>query len=61
MTHHIRPDWPREVDGREAKYEPPYGSRNWLDVHPRVRERLTDPCAPLWITEGVNGNYWVFV
>jgi Protein of unknown function (DUF3631)/Domain of unknown function (DUF3854) len=53
VTFEYRPDRPRVTDaGKELKYEKPAGSRNRLDVHPRVLPVLPDPSAPLWATEG---------
>lgn len=51
--HQARPDEPRERNGKPIKYETPAGARMALDVHPRVRAKLADPSARLWITEGV--------
>jgi Domain of unknown function (DUF3854) len=51
--HMLRPDNPRkDRDFKPIKYERPPGSRNVLDVHPRVREPLLDLAVPLYITEG---------
>jgi hypothetical protein len=49
----IRPDSPRMIKGRVAKYEPPKGAHNILDIHPSVQPLLDDPHVPLWLTEGV--------
>jgi Domain of unknown function (DUF3854)/AAA domain len=49
----FRPDTPRERDGSPVKYETPEGSRNLLDVHPRMTRFLADPKAILFVTEGV--------
>jgi hypothetical protein len=51
--YQFRPDEPRIKDGRPVKYETPGGSRMALDVHPFAREKLGDPTAPLFITEGI--------
>ncbi len=48
-----RPDEPRIIDGRVAKYEYPKGSRNRLDVPPRCRSQLGDPSIALHVTEGI--------
>jgi hypothetical protein len=53
VLHQARPDEPRKKDGKPIKYETPAGVRMAFDVHPRVRERLSDPSVRLWITEGV--------
>jgi len=50
--HHLRPDEPRIVNGKTRKYEFPAGATMTLDVHPRIREQLSDPSIPLFITEG---------
>ena len=50
--HQIRPDHPREREGRVAKYEIPAGRRMCLDVHPRLRADMGNPNVPLYITEG---------
>ena len=51
--HWIRPDDPRQVDGKTRKYEAPQGhSPLELDVPRAVRAKLSDPAQPLWITEG---------
>ena len=53
-TYQIRPDQPRiHNDGRPIKYETPGRSRMVLDVHPFIREKVRDPCIPLFITEGI--------
>ena len=51
--YQFRPDEPRTKDGRPVKYETPTGARMSLDVHPFARDRLGDPTAPLFVTEGV--------
>jgi len=52
--YQARPDTPRiDPRGRAVKYETVAGARMVLDVHPVVRDQLTDPAIPLWITEGV--------
>src|SRR5215216_729820 len=50
-----RPDEPRidKKRGKPVKYETPAGATMALDVHPFCRDRLGDPNAPLFITEGV--------
>src|SRR5215217_605239 len=52
-THQIRPDTPREKDGKAVKYETPAKSPLRLDVHPIQAESVKDPSVPLWIVEGV--------
>lgn len=49
----VRPNEPREIDGRIAKFEGPPGQGKRLDCHPRAASQLTDPSVPLFITEGV--------
>ena len=51
-THQLRPDEPRETDGRIRKYETPRGSRLVLDVPRAGRTQLDDPHVPLFVTEG---------
>src|SRR5918998_33473 len=49
-----RPDEPRiGKQGKPVRYETPSGASMALDVHPFCRERLGDPTAPLFITEGI--------
>ena len=52
VTSQIRPDNPREVDGKPLKYETPSGSAMRLDAHPMIADKAMDPAYPLWITEG---------
>lgn len=40
-------------NGKTRKYASAKGQASRLDVHPRNRDRVTDPTVPLWITEGV--------
>jgi hypothetical protein len=48
-----RPDTPRRNDkGKPVKYETPRGAKMALDVPPAAREKINDPCTPLFITEG---------
>jgi hypothetical protein len=49
----LRPDSPRKVQGKVAKYERPKGSHNHIDVPARCAPKLADAGEPLWITEGV--------
>ncbi|MGO9060250.1 MAG: DUF3854 domain-containing protein [Candidatus Binataceae bacterium] len=60
----IRPDKPRTLYGKVAKYESAAGSRNYIDVHPffsakRERDgapypsRVQDPTEPKFLTEGI--------
>lgn len=48
----FRPDQPRRLDGKPAKYELPYRARLVIDVPPAVLTKLDSPARPLWITEG---------
>ena len=48
----VRPDHPRMLTGKPAKYETRAGQTMVLDVPPRVRPHLGDPARPLVITEG---------
>jgi Protein of unknown function (DUF3631)/Domain of unknown function (DUF3854) len=48
----MRPDVPRMLKGKPAKYETQSGLKMLLDVPPRVRPHLGDPTRPLFITEG---------
>lgn len=51
--YQYRPDMPRMAkDGRERKYETPWGKPLAIDVPVRINGTLTDPTIPLWITEG---------
>ncbi|HEX5322540.1 MAG TPA: DUF3854 domain-containing protein [Capsulimonadaceae bacterium] len=50
--YHHRSDTPRMRDGKVAKYEFPAGAKMAIDVHPAIRDRVRDPKADLWITEG---------
>lgn len=52
VGHQIRPDQPRSLGGKPAKYETKIGQRMLLDVPPRCRNMLTDPSVPLIVTEG---------
>lgn len=45
--HQIRPDTPRVVAGRVAKYEIPRGQRHVVDVPPIIRPALDDHRVPL--------------
>src|SRR5882724_3351242 len=49
----IRPDGPRQLNGKIAKYEMSKGDRVILDVHPSVQPLVGNPKEPLWLTEGV--------
>jgi hypothetical protein len=54
VNYQFRPDQPRiGKNGRAIKYETPSGTRMVLDVHSFARKRLSDPSAPLFITEGI--------
>jgi hypothetical protein len=46
-----RPDKPRSLNGKPAKYEIPPKTRLVLDVPRGVAGKLTEPGVPLWITE----------
>jgi hypothetical protein len=48
----LRPDEPRAVGGRVAKYETRSEQKMLLDVPPRVQPLLGDPEVPLVVTEG---------
>lgn len=62
VTHYLRPDAPRTVDGKILKYELPSKSPVCLDVPPsmssplfhdgRWRSQLQDPKVCLFVTEG---------
>lgn len=52
VGHQLRPDEPRMVGGRTAKYETKLGQPMVLDVPPRVQPHLGDPARPLVFTEG---------
>lgn len=51
-AHVLRPDQPRERNGKRIKYEFPASVSPCLDVLPRFHPHLTDPDTPLLITEG---------
>lgn len=48
-----KPKLPVPRDGKPMKYASPKGQTNRLDVHPRNRDKITDPTVELWITEGI--------
>jgi hypothetical protein len=50
--HQMRPDAPRALKGRIAKYETQFALKMMLDVPPRIRPHLGDPSRSLFITEG---------
>lgn len=52
--YQIRPDTPREKDGKTVKYEFPSGAQACLDVTPLdwVFTAMKDPSIPLLVTEG---------
>lgn len=52
VLYQLRPDDPRQLDGRSIKYETPRGSHMVLDVPPMSRAKLNDPNEPLFFTEG---------
>lgn len=49
----LRPDTPREKDGKFVKYETPKGARAVPDIHPRMQPMLGEWGVQLWITEGI--------
>ena len=51
--YQLRPDQPRILEGRIAKYETLAGLRMAIDVPPRCRPSIANPSIPLFITEGV--------
>jgi len=51
--HQIKPDSPRDRDGKPVKYETPAKQSNVLDVHPNAAHLVRDPNCALIITEGV--------
>ena len=58
--YQLRPDEPRRVKGKIAKYETCQatapgqpGFAMMIDVPPKCRPTLGDPKIPLWVTEGV--------
>jgi hypothetical protein len=53
VLYQARPDQPRIVHGKPAKYELPKGCHTALDVPPRVRGHLADPTIPLFICDGI--------
>ena len=54
VLYQSRPNKPRiGKRGKPIKYETPSGASMALDVHPFCRDRLGDPTAPLFITEGI--------
>src|SRR5262245_29738215 len=48
----LKPDRPRQKDGKPVKYESPVGQPNRVYVPPRTRRALADLAAPVLITEG---------
>jgi Domain of unknown function (DUF3854) len=52
VTHYMRPDSPRVIDGKVCKYELPPKSPIGIDVPPGARAGLRDPSVPLFVTEG---------
>ena len=52
VGYQLRPDDPRVVSSRVAKYETKFGQHALLDVPCRVRPLLGDPAVPLLVTEG---------
>ena len=51
--YQLRPDDPRERDGKSVKYETPAGMQMVIDVPPRCRPMLGDPKVRLLVTEGM--------
>lgn len=52
VGYQIRPDNPRMLNGKAAKYETPRGFQMHLDVHPSMLRRIRGT-EPLIITEGI--------
>lgn len=52
VGYQIRPDHPRMINGKPAKYETKAGQGMIIDVPPRTQPRLRDEDRPLVITEG---------
>ena len=48
-----KPRRPVNHNGKPIKYASPKGQTNRLDVHPRNRDKIADPTAEVWITEGI--------
>jgi hypothetical protein len=48
----VKPDRPRDKDGKTVKYESPLRKPNRAYVPPATRAVLTDPGVPLLVTEG---------
>lgn len=53
VGHQIRPDQPRVVSGKPAKYETPKGGKHPIDVPQDARFSALDCKAPLFITDSV--------
>jgi hypothetical protein len=53
VSYQIRPEQPRELHGKEQKYETRAKDRAAFHVNPTVRHLLGDPNETLYITEGV--------
>lgn len=51
----FKPAVPQVKTGSDkpVKYATPKGMGNRLDVHPACMDRVSDPAAPLWVTEGL--------
>lgn len=52
VKHELRPDVPRIIDGKEAKYDGPPGKPAVLDVHPSARVSWDKVAHTILITEG---------
>lgn len=51
--YQYRPDGPRlNGSGKPVKYETSVGRGLVVDVPPPIRDRISDPAVPLWVTEG---------
>lgn len=52
VYHQMRPDSPRNREGKDLKYETPKGAKPVVDVPPPARDWIGDPQRALYITEG---------
>lgn len=53
VSHQLKPNKPRLINGRSIKYENPKGRPIRLDCHPRTWAKLQEPTVPLIVTEGI--------
>lgn len=53
VSHQVRPDRPRHVDGAPLEYEVPEGSRLSVDFPPAAAAANGDVTTPLYITNGI--------